>query len=133
MGAALGAVAVASIVSLNGQSPGSQSPVRPTSSRPVPQPAEGPRALLDQYCVTCHNDRLKTANLSLQGLDLSKVADHAELWEKVVRKLRAGVMPPPDVPRPPLASTRGCVTGWRARLNRWQGRESTPARSSCIA
>jgi hypothetical protein len=53
--------------------------------------------------VTCHNDRLKTANLSLQGLDLTKVADRAELWEKVIRKLRAGVMPPPDIPRPPLA------------------------------
>jgi hypothetical protein len=61
-----------------------------------------PRALLDRYCVTCHNDRLKTANLSLQGLDLTDVADRPELWEKVIRKLRAGVMPPPDIPRPPL-------------------------------
>ena len=46
---------------------------------------------------------MKTANLSLQGLDLAAVGQHAELWEKVVRKLRAGVMPPPDVPRPPRA------------------------------
>src|SRR5213593_1843213 len=60
------------------------------------------RALLDQYCVTCHNDRAKTANLSLAELDLATVGDHPELWEKVVRKLRAGVMPPPDVKRPPL-------------------------------
>src|SRR6267143_1399219 len=51
------------------------------------------RALLDQYCVTCHNDRAKTANLSLAQLDLATVGDHPELWEKVVRKLRAGVMP----------------------------------------
>jgi cytochrome c551/c552 len=65
--------------------------------------SEKPRALLDRYCVTCHNDRLKTANLSLQGLDLAKAADQADVWEKVIRKLRAGVMPPPDVPRPPLA------------------------------
>jgi len=61
------------------------------------------RAVLDQYCVTCHNDRTRTANLSLQNLDLRSVGDQAELWEKVVRKLRAGVMPPPDVRRPPLA------------------------------
>src|SRR5262249_52450407 len=61
------------------------------------------RALLDRYCVTCHNDRLKTANLSLQGLDLATVPDRPELWEKVIRKLRAGVMPPPEVARPPLA------------------------------
>jgi hypothetical protein len=64
---------------------------------------EGHRATLDRYCVTCHSDRLKTANLSLQGLDLSRVAEQGELWEKVIRKLRAGVMPPPDTPRPPLA------------------------------
>src|SRR5438067_2511991 len=66
-------------------------------------PAEKQRALLNRYCVTCHNDRLKTANLSLQGLDLTTVADRAEVWEKVIRKMRAGVMPPPDIPRPPLA------------------------------
>jgi hypothetical protein len=61
------------------------------------------RALLDRYCVVCHSDRLKTANLSLQALDLTKVAERADLWEKVIRKLRAGVMPPPDLPRPSLA------------------------------
>ena len=57
--------------------------------------------------MTCHSDRLKTANLSLQALDLTDVAGHAELWEKVIRKLRAGVMPPPDVPRPSLAEYEG--------------------------
>ena len=69
------------------------------------QPDSSPsprRRTLDRYCVTCHNDRLKTANLSLEGLDLANVPDRAELWEKVIRKLRAGVMPPPDIPRPPL-------------------------------
>ena len=76
---------------------------RSSSSAPSPASSEKPRALLDRYCVTCHNDRLKTANLSLQGLDLTKAADQADLWEKVIRKLRAGVMPPPDIPRPPLA------------------------------
>jgi cytochrome c5 len=70
---------------------------------PAGLPATTHRAVLDRYCVTCHNDRVKTANLSLQGLDLTRVADRAELWEKVIRKLRAGVMPPPDMPRPPLA------------------------------
>ena len=55
----------------------------------------------------CHSDRVKTANLSLQELDLATVADHAELWEKVIRKMRAGVMPPPDMPRPPLAEYEG--------------------------
>src|SRR6266853_482998 len=72
-----------------------------TSARPVTMRAEAagtpgfasssassekPRALLDRYCVTCHNDRVKTANLSLQGLDLTKAAEQAEVWEKVIHK-----------------------------------------------
>jgi cytochrome c551/c552 len=65
--------------------------------------AASQRAVLDQYCVTCHNDKLKTANLSLEKLDLATAGDHAELWEKVIRKLRAGVMPPPGMRRPPQA------------------------------
>ena len=70
-------------------------------SRPTGAAAE--RALLDQYCVTCHDDSLKTANLSLQNLDLNAAGDHPEVWERVIRKLRAGMMPPPGMPRPPLA------------------------------
>lgn len=58
------------------------------------------RAVLDQYCVTCHNQKLKTAGLMLDKLDLAHVGDNAEQWEKVVRKLRAGMMPPADLPRP---------------------------------
>ena len=76
------------------------------------------RALLDKYCVTCHNDRLKTANLSLQSADLSTVGEHAELWEKVVRKLRAGVMPPPDVPRPSLVEYEGLRDWLEGELDR---------------
>jgi hypothetical protein len=60
------------------------------------------RALLDQYCVTCHNDKAKTANFSLQKEDINTVGDHPEVWERVIRKLRAGMMPPPGMPRPPL-------------------------------
>jgi len=109
---ALGVLVAVSIASPSGQT-AAPSPVRlkpdTTNARtaPVPVSIEQPRALLDKYCVTCHSDRLKTANLSLQGLDLTKVGEHADLWEKVVRKLRAGVMPPPDMPRPSLAEYEG--------------------------
>jgi mono/diheme cytochrome c family protein len=108
---ALGAVAVLSIGSLSGQTAAPRSQAASAS-------AEKTRALLDQYCVTCHSDRLKTANLSLQGLDLATVADHAELWEKVIRKLRAGVMPPPDVPRPSLAEYEGMRAWLEAEVDR---------------
>ena len=91
----------ASVTSLSGQSAASP-PVRPgRAAAPAERSTDTQRALLDRYCVTCHSDRVKTANLSLQGLDLTKVADDAEVWEKVIRKMRAGVMPPPDLPRPP--------------------------------
>ena len=65
------------------------------------------RAVLDKYCVTCHNDRTKKANLTLEKLDLTTAGDQAELWEKVIRKLRAGVMPPPGMARPALADYEG--------------------------
>ena len=96
---ALAAVAAGSVraAELRSQSAG---PASGTSQRVT---ATSARALLDQYCVTCHNGRAKTANLSFEGLDLASVGDHPELWEKVVRKLRAGVMPPPDVKRPALS------------------------------
>ncbi len=64
------------------------------------------RAVLTQYCVVCHNDKTRTAGLSLER-DLNTVGDDAEVWEKVVRKLRAGVMPPPGMRRPPLADYEG--------------------------
>ena len=99
----------------SGQGP---SPARRTVSAPVSTSNDQPRALLDKYCVTCHNDRLKTANLSLQGLDLAKVGEHTELWEKVVRKLRAGVMPPPDLPRPTLAEYDGLRDWLEAEVDR---------------
>ncbi len=72
----------------------------PLEAAPTPS-AE--RALLEQYCITCHNDKTKIDNFSLQRADINAVGDHPEVWERVIRKLRAGMMPPPGMPRPPLA------------------------------
>jgi mono/diheme cytochrome c family protein len=69
------------------------------------------RALVDRYCVVCHNAKLKTANLLLDGLDLARLGDHAEIGEKVVRKLRAGLMPPTGMPRPDPATLESLI-GW---------------------
>jgi hypothetical protein len=76
------------------------------------------RAVLDQYCVPCHSDKSRRANLSLEKLDLSTVGDHPDLWEKVVRKLRAGVMPPPGIRRPPLAEYEGLRDWLEAEIDR---------------
>ena len=58
--------------------------------------ATGSRATLDQFCVTCHNQRLETAGLRLDELDVSDPSQHAEVWEKVVQKLRSRTMPPAE-------------------------------------
>ena len=76
------------------------------------------RAVLDQYCVTCHNDKTRRAGLSLENLDLSTAGDHPQLWEKVVRKLRAGVMPPPGIRRPSLAEYEGLRDWLEAEIDR---------------
>ena len=84
-------------------------------SKPVARAQDGDvatqRAVLDQYCVVCHNAKLKTANLLLDQLDLAHLQDHAEIGEKVVRKLRAGMMPPSGM-RQPDPATREALIEW---------------------
>ena len=69
------------------------------------------QVLVDRYCVTCHNDRLETGGFSFESLDVANVAAHPEAWEKVVRKLRAGAMPPRPRPRPDQETYDG-FRGW---------------------
>ena len=87
--------------------------IEPAISTPAAEPAAAARALLDTYCVTCHNDRLKTAGLSLAAIDTADVGHDAELWEKVLHKISTGQMPPAGRPRPdpPQAKT---MTTWLA-------------------
>ena len=60
--------------------------------------------MLDKYCVTCHNTKLKTAGLTLDALDVDHVGNNAEIWEKVATKLRTHEMPPAGRPRPDAAT-----------------------------
>ena len=84
-----------------------QEPVSSEASAVAPSAGEAPagatdsRQLLNRYCVTCHNDRLETAGLTLQEIDTLHVAEGAETWEKVIQKLRTGTMPPSNRPQPP--------------------------------
>jgi cytochrome c551/c552 len=71
------------------------------TSQSAPAPADA--AFVRTYCVSCHNDRAKTAGLSLQNLDLADVPAHADIWEKVARKVRSGEMPPSTVRNRPDA------------------------------
>jgi hypothetical protein len=110
-------LAVTALVVAFAETPGTAQRGPATSASTAPT-APAQRALLDQYCVTCHNDRLKTSNLSLEKLDLATVGDHTELWEKVIRKLRAGVMPPPGVRRPPLSDYEALRDWLEAEIDR---------------
>ena len=76
------------------------------------------RALLDRYCVTCHNARLNTAGLALDSLDLAHVDGGAPFWEQVIRKLRVGAMPPPGRPRPDRSSVAALVSYLETELDR---------------
>lgn len=73
--------------------------------------AQAMQQVVNSYCLACHNDSLATAEFSLQGIDFTRIADHAEALEKVVRKLRAHMMPPSGMPRPPF-ETYELMTDW---------------------
>ena len=77
-----------------------------------------PRSQLNRYCVSCHNQRLNTAGLALDKLDPSHVEQNPEAWEKVVRKLRAGMMPPQGQPRPDAASYEALTVALENGLDR---------------
>src|SRR5579885_1576061 len=66
------------------------------------QPANPNQALINRYCAVCHNQKLKTANLALDTLDLTHPEKDALIWERAIRKLRGGMMPPPGAARPPI-------------------------------
>ena len=98
------------------------------------QPASGgaasaERALLDRYCVTCHNERLRVADLTLDTADVADVGAHPEIWEKVVRRLRAGAMPPAPRPRPEPATYEAFTTWLETELDAAAARHPDPGRT----
>jgi len=96
-------------------------PSKPPATEPTPAAAPSStaaRAVLDQYCVTCHNARLKTANLLLDQLDLNHLSDHVDVAETVVRKVRAGLMPPTNARRPEPAAMQSLITWMEGELDR---------------
>ena len=103
---------------------GAAEPARKAVSPPAPT-----RALLDQYCVTCHSTRAKVGGLVLEGLDPANAGEASETWEKVARKLRAGMMPPPGRPRADEAAVDGFVAALEARLDYAAAGRPNPGRT----
>ena len=78
--------------------------VQPASAQQSEPSADSYRRLIDRYCVTCHDATLQTGGLRLDAIDLANVSEGAEVWEKVVQKIRTGDMPPADRPQLPAAA-----------------------------
>jgi hypothetical protein len=88
--------------------------------------------MLDRYCVTCHNQRLLTAGLQLDEADVANPGQGAEMWEKVVRKLRTGMMPPPNMPQPSLDDRRALLSWLETSLDKAAAAKPNPGRTETL-
>ncbi|HXJ43816.1 MAG TPA: DUF1587 domain-containing protein, partial [Bryobacteraceae bacterium] len=95
-------------------------------------PAPDPRAFLDKYCVTCHNQKAHTAGLALDNLDAAKPSAHAQVWETVIAKLRAGSMPPPGMPRPDALTYNRVAAALEDEIDRAGVASPNPGRVSAV-
>jgi mono/diheme cytochrome c family protein len=89
-----------------------------TRNEPAPAGASRYGAVIGQYCASCHNARLRTAGLSFDDANLTTIGARADHWEKVVRKLRAGAMPPAGAPRPDQPTREGFISWLESELDR---------------
>jgi hypothetical protein len=88
--------------------------------------------MLDRYCVTCHNQRLVTAGLMLDEADIANPGAGAEIWEKVVRKLRTGMMPPPNMPQPSMEDRRALLSWLETSLDKAAAAKPNPGRTETL-
>jgi len=114
------AVAALAIAGQTAQAPQQAQQARNVRQKPdatlVAPAAAG--ATINKYCVTCHNDRLKTGGLSLARVDVEHPSAKAETWEKVIRKLRTNAMPPPNAPRPDTATYNALASYLETAIDR---------------
>src|SRR5690606_16566660 len=106
--------------------PGPSGTAMPTSAAAVPLTSETEREVIDQYCVRCHSDRRLQGNLSLEGFDPAQPHERAAVAEKVIVKLRTGMMPPPDARRPGGDTLLALVTSIEQRIDSVAALEPRP-------
>src|SRR3989475_12998698 len=108
-----------------------QTSARQAQPAPARSTASQSQAVFEKYCITCHNQRLRTAGLELDTLDLARPAN-AEVWEKVIAKLRAGSMPPPGRPRPDAATYHAVASELENTIDRAWSANPNPGRISAV-
>ena len=101
-------------------------PAQPAAATTATHPEYG--TVVTKYCVTCHNERLKTAGLSLEALDITNPAAGAELWERAVRKMRVGMMPPQGAPRPDAGTQTALISYLTSSLDQAAATRPNPGR-----
>ncbi len=99
---------------------------QPTGFSVLPNPEY--RMVLNNYCVGCHNERVRTAELLLDQADIENIRKEPQIWEKVVKKLRAGAMPPAGMPRPDQATYNSLATYLETALDRAAAANPNPGR-----
>lgn len=112
--------------SVNAASPSPQP--QSQTAKPASPAASSTQAFVHSYCVTCHNERLHTASLALDKMDFEHIGANAEVWEKVVSKIRSGTMPPPGLPRPDQTTTNAFAARLEAVLDRAAAAKPHPVR-----
>ena len=101
------------------------------AAAPAP-PDTDPRAFLDRYCISCHNQQLRTAGLVLNSLDVAQPAAQPEVWERIIGKLRSGSMPPPGLPRAGAATYHAVASLLENQIDRaWQAHPN-PGRINAV-
>jgi len=93
---------------------------------PATSPAPEQNAVIRRYCVTCHSDARKTGGLSLASFDVARAAEHADVAEKMIRKLQAGLMPPPSSARPDAATHAALVAALETHVDTAAARKPNP-------
>jgi hypothetical protein len=125
---ALAIVLVAGVrpLHIDAQQAPAPAPRVPDPGSPIPSSVQ---PVLDQYCVTCHNERLKTGGLALDALKPDRIAADAETWEKVVRKVRAGLMPPAGARRPDRGSLDAFAAAIEGTIDHVAANNPNPGRA----
>ena len=102
----------------------------PPTQRSIEPGSSTHAAVVGKYCVTCHNDKSRTGGLSLEHAGLTDIPRGAETWEKVIRKVRVGMMPPPGMPRPARAQLDNLAGYLETALDRAATETPRPGRTS---
>ena len=106
--------------------------VHAASAQPSFETADESRAMLDRYCVSCHNDRLQSGGLALDVVDAARPAANPEIWERVVGKLRSGAMPPGGRPRPSVETYDAVASALEVALDRAAAASPNPGRTNAV-